>query len=252
MAEVKMKRIVVPDASVATMANRFTKYKPEEEKAVRKGEVVEDETLKRLKGAWRKVIIPEEESTPAEKIYEMIENALRGVEYTAKDVETFSILLADFQGENDSSSNAGPFLGESRFLSKAGLFLSALINNGTERKYTLNTAHLEIPLSHIGFRNTKAIDVIGDVGYVCGEEMESGWIFVTGNAGVGLGQSMKGGTITVCGDAWHGVGASMEDGTIEVGGSMGSIGYHIRQGSIYHRGKLVLCKSASEGYGWND
>jgi hypothetical protein len=251
------------DARVPALAiaNKFGKYRPEEEKAVRKVEVVEDETLKQMKEAWKELWLTAHHHLDAVRL-------VKPFEYSASDVEKFSIAIAEFQADDD-------------FSFKAGIFLSVLINGGKENDYIIHTAHMAVPIHCIGFNNTKCIVVEGDAGGWCGQkmqggritvhgntanalgyDMEDGCVIVTGNATMLVGLSMKNGAIVVKGDAGNQVGTFMEGGSITVNGNVddtvgeGMLGGEIRleggyrniatwnfkHGKIFHKGKLIVDK----------
>lgn len=239
-------RLSNPGSALA-MAKGFRGYKPEEEKAVRKVEVVEDKTLGQMKAAWGLVSY---DGSGFGQCYEDALAAVKLLNYSTSDVENFSLALAVAQ-----------FQDEERFGGKAGLFLSALINNGKDTDYIIHTVHLTLPLYRIGYKNTKNIIVNGDAGIIIGSSMEGGSITVNGNAGNRVGNSMKGGTITVKGDAGAEVGCSMnggivtvegnageavgnymKSGEIRIGGEIESISKLMRHGKIYHKGKLLVDK----------
>jgi glutamate synthase domain-containing protein 3 len=227
-ANVTKREIVVPKTSLLAMANRFGRYKPEEEKTVRKAEVVEDEMLKRLKIAWKVCSY----TGNAVKDYPKMLETVKKLRHSAKDVERFSLALAEFQGEE-------------RFSESAGLFLSALINSCRSRKFVIHTHHLAKPIHHLGFANTKSIAVKGDAGRDVGPYMKNGTITVEGNAGVGVGEHMEGGTITVKGNADEDVGLAMEGGAIIVEGNAGDeVGWGMKGGIITVKG------DASNGIGF--
>jgi len=252
-------RNVVRVSSVVAFGSRFGKYKPEEEKEVRKIEVKEDEVLRQLKAAWRRFASAKRSGC---------EDALKAVgklKYSAADVEKFSIALVEFQDE-------------SGFGFAAGYFLSALINRGGVSDYVIHTRHLAKKIYYLGIENYKNITVNGDVGGELGYLMKSrsiivngnvesnvgkfmkrGTIIVAGNVDVGVGEYMKGGTIIVNGNATDGVGTFMGGGAITVqGDASGEIGFMmyggeiriegeigrisptIRGGKIYHKGKLIV------------
>ncbi|NYZ74129.1 hypothetical protein H0O00_03225 [Candidatus Micrarchaeota archaeon] len=263
-ANVKGRGIVVPDAPALAMANRFGRYKPEEEKPVRKVEVVKDETLKKMKKAWKSFRYTRLRSGDS---YLNALASIERLEYSASDIKNFSIAIAEFQDEKD-------------FSEKAGFFLSALINNGKDQDYIIHTKHLAVPLDSIGCENTKNITVEGNAGDNAGDGMRGGIITVNGNAHYGAGNSMIGGTITVNGDAGEHVGIwmiggaivanknagdnvgyemrggvitvmgdascdvgyRMEGGRIYVWGEIGGISHERKHGKIYHKGKLIVDK----------
>jgi len=206
--------------STAAVGSKFDRYKPEEEKEVRKLDIKEDEVLKQLKAVWKKFEAP---VTTLDQDHENAVKQLRGVCYSAKDVENFSIALAEFQDER-------------YFSYKAGVFLSALINNGKDSDYVIHTQHLK-EVSELGYKNTKKIVVNG---HVCGPGpfMEGGTIIVNGNAGPDVGAFMRGGTIIVNGNAGDKVGDGMLGGEIHIEGHYKKLSY-IYGGKIYHKGVLV-------------
>lgn len=228
---------------------RFARYAPEGEKQTRQAEVVEDETLKQLKDAYRRSVCEYYYETMEvfDEPYEDSLKNLEGINYTAEDVEKFTIALAEFQDEKD-------------FSKKAGLFLSALINNGNDTDYTVITNHLSEPLHCFAYKNRKNIVVEGNVGESFAHYMEAGTVLIQGDAGdhlanrmidgeitvegnVGFGAaSIQGGKVTIKGNAGHSFG-SMQGGEIHIEGEYGSISAHyIRSGKIYHRGKLIVDK----------
>ena len=263
-ARTKSRERKVPDA--LALGSKFDNYKPEEEKEVRNVEVKEHEVLKQLKDAWGRhkatsLITPHR---PPSYGYEQALETVRNLSYSAADVEKFSLVLAEFQDEEN-------------FPNRAGAFLSALINNGKDTDYIIHTQHLGKKIHSIGRANTKRITVNGAVGNTIGSEMKSGSITVNGDVGYAVGEAMECGKITVNGDAGYGVGWGMEGGIIivngnagdEVGGAMSggsitvngtagvragetmkngqihlegkyeSLASNIKGGKIYHKGKLI-------------
>jgi len=250
----------------ASARKKFRKYKNESEKKVKKITVKEDETFKQLKKAWGRLYV---EGYATDVVYEKALELTAKIKYSSKDVEKFSIALCNFKKK--------PQIG-----GKAGLFLSALINNGEDSDYTIHTSHLE-DLSSIGYKNVKNIRVIGDAGDMCGDSMKKGRISVEGNAGSGIGDNMLGGTIEIrgncpdCGNNIKGgeiiiegsiigyvwaltaikggriivrgdveceqIGNCMEAGEIRIGGELyGNISKEIDGGKIFHKGKLIVDK----------
>lgn len=213
--------------SRTSASKKFGKYKKEEEKAVRKPEVKEDRILKQLKRAWKNFKFPEKkcfdegffgedghqiaEYLFTELLYSKAESCIKKVKYSPLDVEKFSLALWDFQQEPN-------------FASKAGIFLSAMINNGQDTEYIIHTNHLSKMLDLIGFRNSKNIIVNGNVGRRAGCLMRDGSFIVKGNAGNVLGDGMVGGRIVINGDAEAIVGDNLVDGEIVVEGNIRSLG----------------------------
>ncbi|MFH0860811.1 MAG: hypothetical protein V1921_06385 [Candidatus Altiarchaeota archaeon] len=94
------------------------------------------------------------------------------------------------------------------FIKRAGLFISALIEGSTHRKFDLEVHQ---PLDYIGYhlRGGKEITLKGDVGKGLGFGMggiEASSITLDGNAGFGVGGWMCSGKIHVKGDAGNSVG----------------------------------------------
>ncbi|MDD5171768.1 MAG: hypothetical protein PHF60_01910 [Candidatus ainarchaeum sp.] len=198
------------------LAKGFKGYKPEEEKVVRKVQVVEDETLKKLKRAFRIRLDPDEACMD---YWKKALDRVRPMRYSAKDVEGFSIALGDSDME--------------WFVDEAGLFLSALVNHGKDSDYVIHSAHLDVLPRSLGYENTKNIIVKGDVDEAFGCTMKAGAAIVEGNASDNLGEFMEGGSITVKGDAGSDVGRCMKGGTIRVEGNAGDwIGESMEGGSI--------------------
>ncbi len=242
----------------------FGLFKPETEQMVRRAEVETNEAIEGMKRAWaaygdENIAI----SGFQRRAYDKMLASIKNLRYTAMDVETFSIALAEFQDED--------------FALKPGIFLSALINNCQEEKFVIYTRHLSKEINRIGYLTTKDITVEGDAGNAVGMEMVGGTIIVNGKAGYHIGRNMKDGTITVYGDVEADLGSDMEGGTIIVKGNSGldtgvgmkggsitvegdaerDVGsgmkggkiflggrYHLASGiyggSIYHKGKLIV------------
>ena len=257
------------------MANKFSRYKPEEEQVVRKAEVFENRTQKQLKDVWKAcgyTRLPNAD-------YSRMANALAGLRYSAKDIEEFSLALGGLEGEE-------------RFPLKAGVFLSALINNCHEQVFAVHIAHLAEKPDCMGYRNTKqiivrgdcgnslgyemmggsitvegnvghwtggfmkqgAITVKGNAGHDIGQLMEGGSITIEGDAGQTVGSGMRGGSITVNGDAGSDIGHLMKDGEIRFNGHYGAISEHMQHGRIYHGQELVCWKKTvrEQVSGWMD
>lgn len=207
----------------------FSRYGPEEERAVRIPEVKKDATLRQLKAAWRKF-----EQAYLHRIrgveYENAIDAIRGLKYTAMDVEKFSLAMIEFQGEN-------------LFFWKAGIFLSALVNEGQDSDYVIHTKHLDYPPVSLGFANTKNIIVEGNVGHGFGCLMEKGRVIVNGNAYDSLGQTMYGGSITVNGNVSYNIGITSRGGEIHINGRFEAIATSNCGVRVFHQGRQVWPKN---------
>jgi hypothetical protein len=212
----------VADASVMAARKRFSGYKPEQKRATREAEVKESEALRQMKEAWVSCLplLPDIPLLVSDDKYNEIYHVVKTLRFTTRDVEEFILALEGFQHRE-------------RFSTKAGVFLSALINVGEESNYVIHTQHLEEPLDCLGYRNEKNIYVKGDAGDGFGLYMRGGIIVVDGYGGNGIGHGMENGRITVNGDAGHYVGVDMKGGDIVVNGSVKvGIGQTMEGGSI--------------------
>ncbi len=151
--------------------------------------------------------------------------------YTARDIAEFSIVLKKYEDLNN-------------FEVKAGIFLSALINNCNEEKFKIITKLLTKKIDFLGCSNEKKVFIDGDVGIYLGNH-NKGLIIVKGNAGKYLGGWSSGGDILVKGNAGEYVGAGMLSGRIFVSGRIKSFGA-VQTGKIYEKGKLII--NYSGGY----
>jgi hypothetical protein len=220
------------------IGSRFRRYGPEQERAIRNVEVRESAAVGQMMEAWERFDyrFMRSHEFRYDEVYSRAASLVLRIDYDSRDVELFSIALAEFQDEDS-------------FSWKAGLFLSALINEGKDNGFTIHNEHLD-PINHLGYWNEKHIKVIGNTGDNLGRKMKTGSITVDGNAGTGIGldmqggriiveggaemvvgQRMKAGLIIVCGDA-DSVGACMHGGRIFVGGDAGEVGSYMSGGEI--------------------
>jgi glutamate synthase domain-containing protein 3 len=136
-------------------------------------------------------------------------------------------VLTEFQDEQD-------------FIWRAGLLLSALINNCEESSFVIHTDLLTQPLDYIGYGNTKNIIVQGDANHCVGRHMKNGTITVRGNAGSFVGEGMAGGVIIVEGNTGSRAGSSMTGGEIHTFGShIPVISSCFISGKIFHNEDLI-------------
>jgi hypothetical protein len=223
------------DVPAMTIRGRFRGYKPEAEKASRKAEVKENEALTQLKAVWKdwQYHVGEGVDGNYRYISRIVESSqiVENLQYTEKDVEDFSIIVAEFQDD---------YL----FSVKAGIFLSALINYGDGKDFVIQSRHLMAPPDYLGYllghENEKNVIVDGDIGNGVGLGMICGSIIVKGNADSSVGMEMKSGSIIVSGDVGHLIGSSMKGGSIVVGGNAGGIGDRISGGDITVNGDIGI------------
>ncbi len=168
---------------------------------------------RQLKDAFEKFIAKETEFSPTyatdrkvkfRPCYSEAEEAIKGIGYSAKDVENFSLSVSIIRGE-------------SCFSHHLGLFLSALINHGRDSDYIIHTRHFKgNPPDCLGLLNTKNILVKGKAGMWLGEFMKDGSIVCTGSAYGGVANGMDGGSILVKGKVGEGSAQYMRGGTLTI------------------------------------
>lgn len=189
--------------------NPFRKYGTEKEQTVRTPKVVEDETLRQLMDRFRSFRSSYHTASNLEEHYQEAVEAIRGIEYTAEDVEKFSVALDDFPDDRCIYENLG-------------YFLSALVNEGSDRDYTIHTRHWAKLPDILGYKNTKNLTIEGDVGDFLGYLMQEGKILLKGTARDLIGSNMIGGEIHIEGDI------------------ISFISDKIEGGRIYHKGRLIV------------
>jgi formylmethanofuran dehydrogenase subunit C len=225
----------VANAPAMAVRKRFGAYKPEPHKAVRTGDVKESEALRKMIDAWNTFSRPSTGFTNNKDLNE----ATKGIHYTAEDVERFCVLLETYQNEH-------------RFVVNAGRFLSAFISHGTDSDYTIPIKQLDKPIMGLCMDTSKNVRVEGDLGrgtcwyakggsltingstgFLLTGHMKDGNVLVLGNAGDKVGLEMVGGVVTINGNVGDETGREMNDGNIAVKGNAGNLlGNGMRGGTI--------------------
>ena len=222
-------------------ADLFSGLDPEKERELKQFKVKKTPALDAIVKGFRKV---------EQVVWTGFDNSYNTSElylpenYTAKDIENFCVVLADYPDLDD--------IGD-----VIGMYLSALINNCSEKSIILPLQHLEISVWDLSYKNNGShVTVRGDVGFYAGKgmksgiidihgdtlddlgsEMKGGKIYVRGNVRFYAGDSMKGGEIYVYGDAWQSPGSKMQNGIIHIYGNAGQfVGADMRGGNIYIHG----------------
>ena len=249
-----MQRTVQTDSGSRTArtsaSDLFDRYKKEKPHPVRKQDIKENKALEALKEAWQSFkYFSDDDDFDLEIDHNYTEaTKLTRISYTSHDIQLFVISLAEFQDEE-------------HFGLKAGIFLSAVINNGRGSSYMIDVNHLSEKINYLGYLNNKIIKVLGDVDISLGQAMRAGSIVLEGNAGdftgcdmsggnlvikgnTGnyLGDRMLGGIIIVNGSVSNEAGRHMEGGEIHINGDRSSLGKDIKGGRIYHKGELISGK----------
>jgi len=212
---------------VLAVGGRFGKYSPETDRDVRKPDVKQDEKLARMLEAWKAAHHTDIFVSPHYQWYDFSENAIKDLEYSAQDVERFVIALHEYQDEE-------------HFSSRAGYFISALINNCRDDEFALHLEAME-GIAHLGEQNTKNLIIHGNAGSSLGHSMISGSITLFGDAGDHLAFGMKDGEVVVKGNARESAGHGMKGGVVVIEGNATS-----RPGDHMEGGRLVVGGNA----GW--
>jgi formylmethanofuran dehydrogenase subunit C len=229
------------DSEGRSKKGRFSRYKIEPEKSMRKPDIVQP-GWQQIADAWHAYC---QDSLWTDSGFpdpfdfnKRCTLALRWAEsipayYSPDDVEDFSLALGYDSGPGRS------------FQLRAGLFLSALVNKGRDERYVIHTAHLP-PLERIGHRNTKNLEVVGDCGEMAGSCMEGGILHVRGNVAKNAGYRMVGGELRIDGDADTNLGLTMKGGEILLKGDFrqGKKQLSVGAGSSMEGGRITIMGSA--------
>jgi hypothetical protein len=218
---------VIRKSAILAASGRFGKFRPETGHDVRRNTVEGNPAIEAMKVA-RSGFGDFMYQAPEDNYAGMLER-IRNLDYSAKDIEAFCIVLPVFEHEGAFSSNAG-------------VFLSALINNCRDSEFMIHTGQLVKPINYIGYRNTKNIIIDGNAGRELGFEMEGGTITVNGNAAHHVGFGMRGGIITVNGNADSWIGEEMKGGEIRIVGDCSELSSCILGGRILHKGEQIFPK----------
>jgi hypothetical protein len=216
----------------------FSKYKIEKGREIRVQQKTTSPIMKKILELWAAVeYINDDRCDPSygydygegfadgynASFFNLIEHMAKKIGHGAEEVERFSILLESHREEPN-------------FRYKAGLFLSALINSGSDEEYLIHVEELG-GIDFAGFQNRKKITIDGDVGDCLGDFMAEGEIVVEGNASTCAATRMKGGRIIVKGDVGDNLGFRMDGGEIIVEGDAdGLVGANMEDGKITVKG----------------
>lgn len=125
---------------------------------------------------------------------------------SAQEVEELSIIIPNL--EDDEKHCAWDY----------GIFLSALVQRGKGKKFTVHTGQLDMPPDYLGYHNKKDLTVVGDVGREFLNGMRCGNVRVRGNVGEYMCHHMQLGTVLVEGNVKGAVGMEMLAGRVEIFG----------------------------------
>ncbi|MFH0860836.1 MAG: hypothetical protein V1921_06510 [Candidatus Altiarchaeota archaeon] len=134
---------------------------------------------------------------------------------------------------------------EKNYPKKAGLFITALIQNSSQERFELDAKKA---LSYVGCRlkGGKDIKIKGVLGDYTGAEMEDGSITVLGSASDSTGRDMRGGKIHVEGSVNGYTGMQMKAGEITVMGHAGDCTGHLME-----NGKIKVMQDVGRLTGFN-
>src|SRR4030095_3116884 len=183
-----------------TANGRFGRYKGEGD-IIKKDAELLDSSMKGLIKAWHAL------GTQTLALSDGPDRFVAGLPYNSGDVERFSIAVSAFSEEEN-------------FPLKAGRFISALINNSTDEKFTIHVGHLALAPDFLCYENAKDVTVNGDVNSEFGI-FNKGRITLNGNAGPELGSMVESGRIMVNGSVRSRAAESMKGGVIIVRGDTG-------------------------------
>ncbi|MFH0860817.1 MAG: hypothetical protein V1921_06415 [Candidatus Altiarchaeota archaeon] len=139
--------------------------------------------------------------------HETVSKESKGLDLTSAEIQELSDLLED----SASVGLSHPF--------RRGIFLSALIQSSSQKKFRLKTKTLLHCIGYMLNDKEKKITVEGDAGDYTGQHMNAGQVSITGNAGDFTGWSMSGGSIKIEKDARNNLAAFMSNGIILVKGN---------------------------------
>lgn len=191
----------------------------------------EDKVLAELIAGWYAVPF---DNFDIERSYEEALQVAKILSYSGDDIGNFCRALQLCRDEK-------------HFHTKAGIFLSALINAGEGIFYTVDVRGID-GISKLGFRNSKILRVRGNAGPHAGAESLAGsTMIIEGNAGYAAG-AWGSGAIVVAGDSGDFTGLGARGGHIEVIGSAGkNVGELLEGGSIYVHQEIGGLGNAHEG-----
>jgi len=228
---------------VLAASGRFRGFAPETGQRADAPQIMKDAKLKAMFCAFRKVDISKwfdgggtitSYDSPLIS-YDIACQVARNLANSSRDIEFYSIALTQFQMEG-------------LFSTRAGFFLSALMNSSPDKEFVIHTAQLcsgtgPKPYAYIGTKNRdENIIVNGDCGKCIGWGMEGGRIHVEGNVGDFAASCMQGGVIVVDGSASH-VGDGMTGGEFRaMEGKEFRLATTIWGGRFFHKEKEIFPK----------
>jgi hypothetical protein len=213
-----MKQVEIEGNGVVSADSRFSKYKDEIERGIRKADIKLSPLTKRLLDAFTAFCKTEGDTvevkgnvtwcTPTRKI--RLPELVEGIDYRPEDVASLAFAMGELQEE------------ESFSYENASEFLSHLIQNGPEGHYVIPTRHFSRSLDYFCTDNDKDITIEGNIGMLSFLRMKRGHVIIKEDVtGGGLGRDMEGGRIDVEGTLfWAQTGDRMSGGEIYLHGKL--------------------------------
>jgi hypothetical protein len=206
-------------------SKRFGKYKGEKAKKIRDPQIVKNPAYKQLLNTWKNFLVLSKAINDVEQLYKFAESMVKHLEFSPKLVEQLSVSIPDTKFSEDLGG-------------RAGFFLSALINTGSENNYVIYTFP-SCPINWFAYNNVKNVVVEGDLQYVTARQMKGGKVEVKGNIAHTVGENMTGGELIVHGNVGELLGKMLEGGTIIcMGNAKGSAGSAMRKGKLVVHGNV--------------
>lgn len=222
-------------AAPAMASRKFNGFKPETHVPIRKEKIAKNKTYQALLEMWNTLEIQEDSYdgnfSEIEEYFLGLKRILSNepMDVHSQDIQAFCLVLPGLM----------KFSVSVWYTTKAGVFLSALIDACPENKITLTLPESEKPLDMLGYRNRKNLTINGTAGKMLGHEMICGSITVNGDSGIMAGSLMQNGTIRINGDAGDELGICMEGGEIHVWGEICGWPDSTAAGKIFHKGILL-------------
>jgi len=199
----------------------FGQLKPEKRVEIVKPKVKRNKNLERIIQNYKSFIEEAVIYDEQESLYQELE--LEPV--SSKNIVEFSLCLDSYQRLDNF------------YLS--GYFISRLINESSDKEFTIHTNYFDSLIDAIGYRNEKHITINGNVGNWVGDRMKSGEITINGNVGCRVGWYIENGIIIINGNSGGEVGRGMKNGKITINGNARDwVGEYMEKGSIIVQGNV--------------
>jgi hypothetical protein len=221
-----MKPRAHPPEVVLTEGRRFRRYKRDGLKAERSARIEDDPVQKVLieawRGYWKRILT----FNGWEGEYEGASDIISQISYSADDIQRLSISIPRLKSMMTRNvCNA--------FDKTCGIFLSAVVNNGSDGSYILDFSDQPIKTDKLAYRNLRILEIRGGKHSNIGMECMEGIVHVKDSVLVMAGWRMRGGQLIIDGCGGFALGLRMQGGCILAkGGSSNMTGADMRGGEI--------------------